>query len=204
MFRLLLLGVIATALCFVAFIPVACAQRGDNFPSSIAAFADFNGDGKMDVVFLAQPGAAMEFGNGDGTFGPGGAAFDSPTRNACGSAAAADFNGDGMPDIVLQCGEQVYLLYLGNGDGTFQTPVQFADPPLFASALLVVDFNNDGHKDLLAAGAKYQNVPSLAVLNNNGSGQFTLGLTRTPGWVVAAPGGDVNGDHIPDIVVTLH
>jgi len=74
--------------------------------------ADFNGDGKPDI--LTSDGI-MSLGNGDGTFtlGTGVSTSSGPV------VAVADFNGDGRPD-VLQQGTATLLVLLGNGDGTFQ------------------------------------------------------------------------------------
>jgi hypothetical protein len=87
--------------------------------------ADFNGDGKLDLV--ASYGASDEtvsvlLNKGDGTFG-------TPTTWTVGftpsAIAVGDFNGDGKQDIAVDIGVgsvDVSMLN-GNGDGTFQ-PVQ--------------------------------------------------------------------------------
>ena len=75
--------------------------------------ADFNGDGKTDI--LTSDGT-MNLGNGDGTFKLG-----TPVSVSSGQVlAVADFNGDGKPDVLEQ-GTGTLLVLLGNGDGTFQT-----------------------------------------------------------------------------------
>src|SRR5207248_1256671 len=72
------------------------------------AVADFNGDGKADIVFnilqpLPQGGVLL--GNGDGTFGP----VLPLSYPASGPFLIGDFNGDGKPDLVFGGG----AIYLG-------------------------------------------------------------------------------------------
>jgi hypothetical protein len=80
----------------------ARAAAGPN-PVDIAA-ADFNGDGKLDLVVAnAPPGASpgsisVLLGNGDGTFQ---APASFPVRGATPlQLTVADFNGDGKPDVA--------------------------------------------------------------------------------------------------------
>jgi len=99
--------------------------------------ADFNGDGILDLV-AADSASSLKIllGNGDGTFTEkdGG-----PILNG-GPAKIADFNGDGKLDLVA--GDTVYL---GNGDGTFQSGLKVT-----GSVLGFADFNGDGRMDLVA------------------------------------------------------
>jgi hypothetical protein len=90
--------------------------------------ADFNGDGIDDIVSGDTYGDVhLLTGNGDGTFADQGVVINAAFYDAFG-LAAADFNGDGNQDFVLcRTGgsavipeEGQVLLYLGNGDGTFQ------------------------------------------------------------------------------------
>ena len=74
--------------------------------------ADFNGDGKLDL--LSSDGT-MNLGHGDGTFTAG---TPVSVPNGVSFLAVADFNGDGKPDVLEQ-GTGTLLVLLGNGDGTF-------------------------------------------------------------------------------------
>src|ERR1700687_2007204 len=63
--------------------------------------------------------------------------------------AVADFNGDGKLDIVCLNG-----VLLGNGDGTFQSPIAFpAGVVTSDSTFFVADVNNDGKPDVVFGGS---------------------------------------------------
>ncbi|MGA2737761.1 MAG: VCBS repeat-containing protein [Bryobacteraceae bacterium] len=70
-------------------------------PYSSFAVADFNGDGKPDVIFLKEFMVGLLLGNGDGTFQLDASFVGGPGPF---SLVAADFNGDGLPDVALASG----------------------------------------------------------------------------------------------------
>src|SRR5947208_14649493 len=83
-----------------------------------AAAADFNGDGKPDLVlaYYSYGGfVKILLGRGDGS-------FDLGTNLIAGSlparVAVGDVNSDGKADIAIQ-NQGSFRLYPGNGDGTF-------------------------------------------------------------------------------------
>lgn len=97
------------------------------------AVADVNGDGKPDLLAVnscssdnnCNGSVGVLLGNGDGTFQPV-VPYDSGGSGAM-SVAVADVNGDGKLDLICANDGTVGTVgvLLGNGDGTFQTPVTY-------------------------------------------------------------------------------
>ena len=110
--------------------------------------ADFNGDGRTDLIAGERDPAAAEgrvvvrLGNGNGTFG---AAIVSGVRGK--PLATGDFNRDGRQDAVITTSDVVSILP-GQGNGTFATPraVGRRTDLYFA---MNSDLNGDGIRDLL-------------------------------------------------------
>src|SRR5438270_739962 len=117
------------------------------------------------------------------------------------SVAVGDFNGDGHPDLAVTnsgtTGTNGVSILLGNGDGTFQTHVDYAadDRP---TSLVAADFNRDGKLDLAIVNGSSS---TLSILLGNGDGTFKAHVdyptvAANPQWLVAA---DFNNDGILDV-----
>jgi hypothetical protein len=114
-----------------------------------------------------------------------------------GVAAVGDFNNDHLADLV--CANATFTgltLRLGNGDGTFGTPLALSAP---LGSVEVGDFNNDGKLDLVSV------QPDVNVLLGNGDGtfgklsSFKLGNGESARNVAV---GDFNADGKSDLAVS--
>jgi uncharacterized protein (DUF2141 family) len=132
------------------------------------AIADFNGDGKLDIIYApgGVPTAPLQLllGNGDGTFRQG---TPPPVAAGAYSLAAGDFNSDGKPDLAVcfaATGEfqsaQMQIL-INQGNGTFRNGQLL---PTCNAPLTVADFNGDGKLDIYAGG--------VSLWLGNGDGTF--------------------------------
>src|SRR5262249_4672999 len=84
------------------------------------SLGDVNGDGKVDALIshASADGIDLLFGNGDGTFQP---AVTYSTASGTNDATLADLDGDGKLDMVAACITSRVTVFLGRGDGTFDT-----------------------------------------------------------------------------------
>ncbi len=173
-----------------------------------AVAADFNRDGKMDLLVPGDGVLADSvtlLSAGDGTFN----AVPNKSFNDSDRLAAADFTADGWPDVIF--GNQFYR---GKGDGSFEqvknaglaengvTKFNFA-----GSSEIVADFNRDGRVDFAAlvpdANREYSQI---GVFTNKADGTF--GLDRKIGLGGASPNrlytaADVDGDGWSDLVTAV-
>jgi hypothetical protein len=165
--------------------------------------ADFNGDGKPDLMTADMPfysgvaGTLSLFpGNGDGTFG---ASITLPASGRPGRLAAADLNGDGKEDLVTTDDtNNVVAVYLGRGDGTFQTATTDA-VGTSPEGVRIADLDGDGKLDVVTANSGSADV---SVLRGDGDGTFRAAVNFAadvaPMDVAVA---DFNHDGHPDLVV---
>jgi len=177
----LLENIVATlAQCQVSFFETP------TYAGTAAVIGDFNLDGKLDIINSA---GTVLLGKGDGTFTPG-----QPLGNV--PSFVADFNGDGKPDVLAFTSSNHLLVYLGNGDGTFQAPQNtYAAVPLYGMTVadLVTSVNE---ADVLVPN------PTGGVLVYLGKGDGTF---DTPVNYPSPNSGvlfveDFNGDGKPDVL----
>jgi len=179
---------------------------------------DFNSDGFLDLAIANQGDSTISIflGNGDGTFKiPAPPPILLPVGSEPTGLAAADLNGDSKPDLVTaNQGTNTISVFFGNGDGTFQTPTNYAtgNAPVYVA---LGDFNNQGALDIAVAnnGAPTANNSgnSVTIYYNQISttniplGTFVSGATRDfsagngPTAIVVA---DFNLDGLADLAIT--
>jgi hypothetical protein len=117
--------------------------------------------------------------------------------------AVGDFNGDGKPDLAVPGnpgnGTGSVLILLGNGDGTFQPPVNYP-APFNPETIAIGDFNGDGNADIIVTGSSTEGS-IISMLPGNGDGTFGRAVNSVAGGPLGAlMVADMNGDGKPDLV----
>lgn len=181
---------------------IALSPNDCDMPLSAAA-ADFNGDGQLDLVLTNwQNFMCVLFGDGTGhfgetlTFAPG--QYDEPE-----GIAVADFDRDGRFDLAISnYGTNTAAIMLGNGNGTFGSPVVFSTGAYSHPKWIVVnDFNADGHLDIAVCNEYAYNVGIfLGIGNGSFSSRIAL-LTGSNSMPVFISVGDFNHDGRFDLAV---
>src|SRR5438552_1732439 len=119
-----------------------------------------------------------------------------------------DFNNDGKMDIAVTLNNPpMVAVLLGNGDGSFQSPISY-DVEEGPQDLAVADVNNDDDPDLLVvnecghtSGCRQGTV---SVLLGNGDGTFQAQESYFVGiFPLEVAVADFNGDGAPDLVLDL-
>jgi len=172
-------------------------------PNGLAA-ADLRGNGDLDLIAVdghnVEGSIEVLLGNGDGT-------FQAPVTvapsigNPLGGVAMADVNHDGKIDMVVGSDDQLDGIYvvLGNGDGTFQTPVFYQEGDNSGvTGIAIGSLTTKKNADVVISTGN-----GAYVYLNDGKGVFAkpvqYGSSANASSVVIA---DVNGDNKNDLVVS--
>ena len=140
-----------------------------------AAWADFDGDGLVDVLITK---ACVLFKNlGNGTFADVTAAAGIAPLDEAQAGAWGDYDNDGDPDLYITTdGKQDQaILYRNNGDGTF-TDVTATSGTINGAGALGVnwgDYDNDGFLDLYIVNTEEGTTVPNRLFRNNGDDTFT-------------------------------
>ncbi len=144
--------------------------------TACALFADFNNDGRQDVILVRNSGPVLFLNEGGGRFRekPDAFQFANPPQGTFTGAAVADYDRDGWLDIYF-C---LYAYYQGTGQYRYPSPYHDAEngPP---------NFMMRNHRD-----GTFRDVTSSSGLNKNNT-RYSFCC----GW------NDYNNDGWPDLYV---
>jgi hypothetical protein len=169
--------------------------------------ADFNGDGKLDLVISGwqthsvsnNGGVWLLTGNGDGSFNA--ATLLESTTIGSPAIAAGDFNGEGRLDLAYEPTNNGVSVLYGNGNGTFSTGFTTDVNATVSGGIAVADFDHDG-KDDIAIGTASGPFGAVYVIRCEGAcvASYPIGnnvptIANTTDLVAA----DLNGDGTLDI-----
>ncbi|HEV8218441.1 MAG TPA: FG-GAP-like repeat-containing protein, partial [Gemmatimonadaceae bacterium] len=140
-----------------------------------AGFADFDDDGRMDLLVVGENGAALyhNAGNRQLTNATASSGIDVKAGSAL---AIGDYDNNGSFDVfVAGTRTTTSTLWLNDGTGKFRRDSRSDDvlkglAGVEARSVTFADFDNDGWLDLIIAGA----APSggVRLLRNDGTGRF--------------------------------
>ena len=179
-------------------------ERSGHFRS--LAIADFNNDGKLDIVGGSYEPGAIFLWFGDG-FGNWERIQRFKIKGDIRSIAVGDINNDGFPDIISSSsgdtkGIQVWInnKVLTNEDSFFKAGKSVTERELY-EGLKLADINNDGNLDIIAANSTDVNAGGIQVWLGDGNANFITetGPTRKGIYYDVAVG-DINNDGKLDIV----
>jgi hypothetical protein len=173
---------------------------------------DVNNYGIPDIVMdtIQLPNAFSVFlANGDGTFRPG-YSYTFPTQyQGVVPMVSGDFNGDGNVDLIFElAGTNQLAVFLGNGDGTFQSPmyesITLPSGQWFGgSPIVTADFTGDGTLDLVTE-TNDNSASNMVIIQGQGNGQFSSATSfyvppLNHGVGTGLTIGDFDGDGLADI-----
>lgn len=171
---------------------------------NVAAVADFNGDGRNDILWRGEDGIFTNWlGRSDGGFaGNDEIAFHYVPLDWK-VVGTGDFNGDGRADVLWRNQNGSLTNWLGRADGGFvgnDGNAMFYGLSVDLTVAAVADFNGDGRDDILWRSKAGALTNWLGDEYGGFIGNDSAALMDVPtSWNVAGAG-DVNGDGRADII----
>ncbi|EOX8978148.1 Ig-like domain-containing protein [Enterobacter hormaechei] len=148
---------------------VFVANAANTTTAASMTWADFNGDGYMDLYLGSSynnTGGVIYYNNGAGQLSTTKSAVEASNASAGYLSVAVDWNGDGQMDIIKLStygSSQTATLFTNNGYGSTWTTSQLASGLANVTGVAAVDYNWDGAQDLLVS---QQNGKVVLVKNN--------------------------------------
>ncbi|MCA1652600.1 MAG: FG-GAP-like repeat-containing protein, partial [Sphingomonadales bacterium] len=169
----------------------------------IAGSGDFNGDGRVDVLWRSDSGALSDWlATASGGFTPNDANAYALVPTSWHVVGTGDFNGDGRADILWRNDAGILSDWLATASGGFSANDANAFAQVSTSWTVVGtgDFNGDGRADILwrnDAGvlSDWLGTASGGFAANDANASVTVAAS----WHVAGTG-DFNGDGRDDIL----
>ncbi len=191
------------------------ASTGINLPPSLgvnrgAAWADFDGDGDLDLFAPEGVTAPIQLwvNQGNGTFIPQVVLASGGVSRLDQGCVAADIDNDGDQDVFLcQGGNRRCMLFINDGNGAFteEAAARGVDWLGFGLAATFGDYDRDGWLDLFVSEWNFGGA-THRLFHNDGDGYFTdvsvAAGVDLPGASYAAVFCDVDGDGWQDIFAT--
>lgn len=168
--------------------------------------ADFNGDGRLDLLGSDGTSTYVSLRQLDGTYKRVAAADPAdpiPSTNRPELVAIGDINGDHKLDLIFANpgAEGTITRWLGNGDGTFRRMPQVIALGTDPRSITLIDVNADGYLDVVignGVGTSFAFTYALGDPDGGYGNPHSLlpkADSSDPGFVT-----DVNGDGFPDFV----
>lgn len=175
-------------------------------PRAVAA-GDLNGDGRTDLAVATDQDDVVVFHQ------DAGGQLVEVARKAVGwrplQMRIADLEGDGRPDLLVACFGEAYdglAVILRDGAGGYQDAAFYDTGDEAPAALVVADFDGDGHLDVAVANYGAPGWPgSVGVLFQDGAAPGTFGALEAyrgyhgPSAIAA---GDLDGDGRLDLLIS--
>jgi len=181
-------------------------------PSDLLIAGLFNDDPFIDLAVMKSVATANDritilLGDGSGNFNPGPVV---PIGNGTGVMTLVDLNADGNLDIFMHrtnfwsytaiprpgFGKENMVVF-GDGSGNFSAPLEIDLASTSSQTILLRDFNNDGHIDLV-----YERFDSIHIHFGDSTGAFSGALNIRAPNAFRILADDLDSDGFVDLLIT--